>query len=75
MEDEFDQLQQRVAGAGKSSLVAALLRLTEVTAGQVILDGRDCRTVPLPALRRAIGVVPQTPFLFKVLHLACCLLP
>ncbi|KAL0053237.1 hypothetical protein WJX82_002974 [Trebouxia sp. C0006] len=52
-------------GAGKSSLVAALLRLTETRAGAILLDGRDCRTVPLQTLRRAIGVVPQTPFLFQ----------
>ncbi|KAL0039364.1 hypothetical protein WJX79_004967 [Trebouxia sp. C0005] len=52
-------------GAGKSSLVAALLRLTETQAGAILLDGRDCRTVPLQTLRRAIGVVPQTPFLFQ----------
>lgn len=54
------------SGAGKSSLVSALLRLTEVNDGQILIDGRDCRTVSLPVLRRAIGVVPQTPFLFKV---------
>ena len=53
-------------GAGKSSLVSALLRLTEVKDGQILIDGRDCRTVSLPVLRRAVGVVPQTPFLFKV---------
>lgn len=52
-------------GAGKSSLVAALLRLTETQSGSILLDGRDCRTVPLGTLRRAIGVVPQTPFLFQ----------
>ncbi|DBA85738.1 TPA: hypothetical protein ACH3X1_005304 [Trebouxia sp. C0004] len=52
-------------GAGKSSLVAALLRLTETKAGAILLDGKDCRTVPLQTLRRAIGVVPQTPFLFQ----------
>lgn len=63
------------AGAGKSSLVAALLRLTETRAGAILLDGRDCRTVPLQTLRRAIGVVPQTPFLFQVqivYSLPCC---
>ena len=55
-----------LAGAGKSSLVAALLRLSEVNSGQILIDGRDSRTVALPVLRRAVGVVPQTPFLFKV---------
>lgn len=53
------------AGAGKSSLIAALLRMTEVALGAVLVDGRDVRDVPLRRLRSAIGVVPQTPFLFE----------
>lgn len=48
------------------------MRLTETRAGAVLLDGRDCRTVPLHTLRRAIGVVPQTPFLFQVWLFAHC---
>lgn len=43
------------------------MRLTETRAGAILLDGRDCRTVPLLTLRSAVGVVPQTPFLFQVL--------
>ena len=44
------------------------MRLTETRAGAILLDGRDCRTVPLQSLRRSVGVVPQTPFLFQVRH-------
>ena len=54
------------AGSGKSSLVAALLRLTERCDGCIMLDGRDIRTIPLRQLRSTAGVVPQTPFLFDV---------
>ena len=51
--------------AGKSSLVAALLRLAETEAGVVAIDGVDVRTVPLRRLRAAVALVPQTPFLFE----------
>lgn len=43
------------AGAGKSSLLACLLRLTEVTAGRITVDGADVSQVPLHLLRAAIG--------------------
>ncbi|KAK9825002.1 hypothetical protein WJX81_008465 [Elliptochloris bilobata] len=52
-------------GAGKSSVVAALLRLAETQAGRITMDGLDIRSVPLARLRDAIGVVPQAPFLFE----------
>ena len=54
------------AGAGKSSVVSALLRLTEIEAGQIRIDGCDIRGVHLRRLRSAIGVVPQSAFLFQV---------
>jgi ATP-binding cassette subfamily B protein len=47
------------SGSGKSSLVRLLLRLWSPTAGQVLLDGVDIAELPLPALRRQIGLVPQ----------------
>jgi ABC-type multidrug transport system fused ATPase/permease subunit len=51
-------------GAGKSSLVAALLRTADVQGGCVMLDGVDTAGLPLPALRRAITLVPQDAALF-----------
>ena len=56
------------AGAGKSSLVSLLLRLSECTEGDIVIDGLNIREVGLRKLRRAIGFVPQTPFLFDVSH-------
>jgi len=53
-------------GAGKSSLVNLIPRLFDATAGAVLIDGIDVRNYPLPALRRAIGYVPQETFLFSV---------
>jgi ABC-type multidrug transport system fused ATPase/permease subunit len=52
-------------GAGKSSALAALLRLVEVSAGGIAIDGVDVRSVPLRRLRRAVGYVPQAPFVFS----------
>lgn len=51
-------------GAGKSTLVKLLLRLYDVTDGQVLLDGRDVRSVKLADLRRRIALVSQDVYLF-----------
>ena len=53
-------------GAGKSSMVNLIPRVYDVSAGQVLVDGVDVRDIPLAALRRAIGYVPQETFLFSV---------
>jgi len=52
-------------GAGKSTIAMLLPRLFDVSGGQILLDGRDIRSLPLAQLRRSIGVVPQDPFLFS----------
>src|SRR5436190_346725 len=52
-------------GSGKSTLISLLPRLHEPPAGAVTIDGTDIREIPLERLRRAIGFVPQEPFLFS----------
>jgi ATP-binding cassette subfamily B multidrug efflux pump len=52
-------------GAGKSTMVKLLARLMEPTAGRILLDGRDIRELPLKALRKTVGMVPQEPILFS----------
>lgn len=52
------------SGAGKSSFLRLLNRLDEPTSGTVYVDGRDYREIPPRALRRRLGMVMQTPFLF-----------
>jgi len=52
-------------GSGKSTMIKLLGRLIEPTDGRVLLDGRDIREIPIRALRRTIGVVPQEPTLFS----------
>ena len=52
------------SGAGKSTLVALLPRFYDVTAGAILVEGRDIRSVRLAELRGAIGMVPQETTLF-----------
>jgi len=52
-------------GSGKSSLVNLIPRLFDVTGGQLLIDGRDARTIPLQVLRSNIGYVPQETFLYS----------
>jgi len=52
-------------GAGKSTLVSLIPRLSDPTEGQVLVDGHDLRRVSLESLRRTIGFVPQETFLFS----------
>ena len=52
------------SGAGKSSFLRLLNRLDEPTSGTVYVDGRDYRQIPPRLLRRRLGMVMQTPFLF-----------
>ncbi|RZM81831.1 ABC transporter ATP-binding protein [Leptolyngbya iicbica] len=51
-------------GSGKSTLVKLLLRLYEVNAGRITLDGLDIRDLATQDLRQAIGLVSQDVFLF-----------
>jgi len=52
-------------GAGKSTLGKLIARFYEFSGGQILVDGRDIRTVTLDSYRRQVGVVPQSPFLFS----------
>ncbi len=52
-------------GSGKSSLINLIPRFYDVTAGAVLVDGRDVRTLDLVSLRRQIGIVLQTSLLFS----------
>ncbi len=52
-------------GAGKSSIARLATRFYEFQGGQLLVDGRDIRTLDLGQYRRHIGLVPQEPFLFS----------
>jgi ABC-type multidrug transport system fused ATPase/permease subunit len=52
-------------GAGKSSLGRLVARFYEFQSGELLIDGRDIRTLDLAGYRRKLGIVPQVPFLFS----------
>jgi ATP-binding cassette subfamily C protein LapB len=51
-------------GSGKSTLWKLIMNLYEPTRGSVLIDKTDIRQIDPVDLRRAIGCVPQEPFLF-----------
>lgn len=52
------------SGAGKTTLCSLIPRFYEVSAGSILLDGRDIREICVQSLRRQIGVVQQDVYLF-----------
>ncbi|KAH9667473.1 multidrug resistance-associated protein 11 [Citrus sinensis] len=52
-------------GAGKSSILNALFRLTPICGGQILVDGLNIINTPVRDLRGRFAVVPQSPFLFE----------
>lgn len=52
-------------GTGKSTLVNLIPRLYDITGGQLMIDGKDIRSIPLQVLRSHIGYVPQETFLYS----------
>ena len=53
------------SGAGKSTLVHLIPRFFDVSAGRLLIDGRDVRDTTLSSLRSQIGVVTQETVLFN----------
>jgi subfamily B ATP-binding cassette protein MsbA len=52
------------SGAGKTTTLALLLRLYEIDAGVIRVDGEDIRSVQVQSLREQMAIVPQEPVLF-----------
>ena len=52
------------SGVGKTTLCSLIPRFYEVSAGSILLDGRDIREIKLKSLRRKIGIVQQDVYLF-----------
>ena len=51
-------------GAGKSTVLLAMLRTLSVEQGDILIDGISINHVPHARLRQAIAYVPQEPVLF-----------
>lgn len=51
-------------GSGKSSIMNLFLRFYEFDRGQILIDGQDIKSYSADALRSAVGLVLQDPFLF-----------
>ncbi|HEY3774269.1 MAG TPA: ABC transporter ATP-binding protein, partial [Solirubrobacteraceae bacterium] len=52
-------------GAGKSTFAKLASRFYDPTAGAVLVDGHDLRSVTAHSLRSQMGIVPQEGFLFS----------
>lgn len=52
-------------GAGKSTIIDLIPRFYDPTAGRILIDGQDIRTLSLRKLRTQIGIVPQECVLMK----------
>ncbi len=51
-------------GCGKSTIAKLLMNLYEPVEGSILIDNTELRQIDPVDLRRAIGYVPQEPFLF-----------
>ncbi len=52
-------------GSGKTTLAQLLLRMIDVTEGEILIDGTDIKHINLHAYKSQIGYVPQDVFLFS----------
>lgn len=52
-------------GAGKTTLINLLMRFYEVNGGNILLDGKDIRTLSRANLRSCFGMVLQDTWLFE----------
>lgn len=52
-------------GAGKSTLLDLIARLFDPQEGEVLVDGVPLPSLPLTAVRHAVGLVPQEALLFS----------
>lgn len=52
-------------GAGKSTIINTLLKITHVSSGAIKVDGRDINEYQLKDLRNSITMIDQEPTLIK----------
>ena len=52
-------------GSGKTTILSLLCRNYDIQKGQILVDGRDIRTIKISSLRRHFGQMLQDVFLFS----------
>lgn len=52
-------------GSGKTSLINLIPRLYDVSSGNIFIDGKEIKNIPLDVLRTNVAVVQQESFLFS----------
>ncbi len=52
-------------GSGKSTLANLICRLYDVDSGEILIDGKNIKNIPIAALRSQIGYAPQEVILFS----------
>lgn len=52
------------SGAGKTTLCSLIPRFYEVNAGEILIDGKNVKSLKLGSLRKHIGLVQQDVYLF-----------
>ena len=52
-------------GAGKTTILQLIVRNYDIQQGQILIDGKDIRTIKIKSLRRGIGQMLQDVFLFS----------
>ncbi len=53
------------SGGGKTTFCHLLPRFYELAGGEILVDGKEIRSLTLESLRRSIGIVAQDVFLFN----------
>lgn len=52
------------SGSGKTTFINLILRLFEISSGQILIDGQDIKKVSQESLRENISYIPQDPNLY-----------
>ena len=52
-------------GSGKTTILSLICRNYEIQKGEILVDGRDIRTIKISSLRRHLGQMLQDVFLFS----------
>ncbi len=52
------------SGGGKTTVSQLIMRFYDVSGGEVLIDGRDVRSVTQRSLHRAVGIIQQDVYMF-----------